>query len=156
MKLLARLPLDREAEGEFQVLADTGVLLGPVRCRGEADNAGALTHGNVQEDPTKSHGDHPYGVYRCRTLVRDPHPARSYGPFFLSLAPVGGEALVAWQNGRRGLGIHGGDLGAGSTLRATYGCLRLDNETMETLARLVAPRLDAGEDLVYECRPWTP
>src|SRR5882724_450683 len=137
MRFLAKLPPDREAEGVFHVATDEGKpLAGPFRCRGEADNTGAKAHQNVQEDPTLAFGDHPYGVYRVVDLVADPKPAHTYGPYFIHLSPVSGEALEAWRDGRRGIGLHGGDPGPGDTLRATYGCNRLTNEGITELAKL--------------------
>lgn len=151
MKIHARLPLDRQAEGELWVTdADGLILLGPVRARGEADNAGAMAHGNVQEDPTKAFGDHPGGVYRVTAIVMHPEPVRSYGPAFLRLVPVSGEALEAAEHGRSGFGIHGGDLHPDGRLRETYGCLRVDNEVAERLAALIRPEVALG-GLLYEC-----
>ena len=157
MRLLAELPPDRETEGRFYIFDDAGsVILGPRRCRGEADNAGAAAHSNALEDPTKSFGDHPFGVSRVNALVQDPRPVESYGPFFVTLIPLEGEALEGWREGRRGIGIHGGKLGPDGLLRATYGCLRLDNETLEQAVRLIKPELDAERRVFYTCRPLTP
>ena len=152
MKLRAVLPLDREAEGHFTVTDDDGAsLFGPIRCRGEADNTQAMAHQNPEEVPARSVGDHPYGMYKVGNIVQEPRPTRSYGPFFITLSPVSGEALVAWQNGRRGIGIHGGDLGAQGQLRATYGCLRLENKALEEVVALIRPEQETGRDVWYEC-----
>lgn len=157
MKLRARLPLDRETQGSLVVLDDDDrVIVGPVRCRGEADDGEEARHGTADDDPIHVFGDHPYGEYRITAIEQAKQPARSYGPFFFRLFPVSGEALRAWEAGRRGLGIHGGDLGPDSTLRATYGCLRADNETCEMLAKLLTPEFAAGRPVYYECLPVTP
>lgn len=151
MKLYAMLPPNREAEGVIWGVEDGRVVFGPERSRGEADNTGAFKAGNVQEDPTRAFGDHPYGTYRITDVVRDPAPARSYGPAFLKLAPVSGQAWEARQNGRTGLGIHGGDPGPNDTLRPTFGCLRVTNEVAERLAGLVERQLAAIGECWYEC-----
>ena len=157
MRLLAELPLDREAEGRFTVFSDEGAILyGPVRCRGEADDTEERRHGTSDDDAIHQHGDHPFGGYRVIAVEQNKTPARSYGPFFLRLVPLNGEALTAWHAGRRGLGIHGGDLGDGTVLRPTYGCLRADNETMEAVAKLVKADFAAGRAVLYDCRPLMP
>lgn len=157
MKLLAELPPDREAEGRFWAFDDAGlVLLGPVRCRGEADDAEEWRHGTADDNPLGVFGDHPFGEYRVTAIEQAKQPARSYGPFFFRLFPIAGEAKDAWESGRRGLGIHGGELGPGAMLRPTFGCLRVDNETCETIAKLLAPEFSAGRPVLYECRPLIP
>ncbi len=156
MRLLSELPPDRETEGRFTVFDDAGlVLLGPVRCRGEADDGEERRHGTRDDDAVGSFGDHPYGESRVTAIEQGKQPARSYGPFFFRLYPLAGEAKAAWGAGRRGIGIHGGDLGADGILRPTFGCLRCDNETMETLAKLLAPELAAGRPVLYDCEPLT-
>jgi hypothetical protein len=116
------------------------ILFGPVRCRGEADNTYARAHANADEDPTHIGGDHPAGIYIISGVVRfkddSPH-FNTYGPVFIGVDPFAGEALTAKLLGRRGIGIHGGKLGAGGELRATHGCLRLDNDHIELLAMQV-------------------
>jgi hypothetical protein len=149
--LLARLPGDRQAEGTLEVFRGTARILGPMRCRGEADNAGAMRHGNVQEDPVRAYGDHPAGVYRVVLVARDPEPSDSYGPAFLRLDGLAGEALDALRNGRTGIGIHGGRLDAAGGLRATYGCLRVEDAVAAQLADLVEPELEARRPVVYRC-----
>lgn len=153
MKLLAELPVDRETEGRFSVLDEDGhCILGPVRCRGEADDAEEARHGTPDDDAIGVFGDHPFDGSRVTAIEQNKQPARSYGPFFFRLFPLTGQAKAGWDAGRRGLGIHGGELGPGGMLRPTYGCLRLDDETCESLAKLVAPELAAGRSVLYECR----
>ena len=153
MRLLAELPLDREAEGRFTVFSDEGaVLYGPRRCCGEADDTEEQRHGTADDDPVHLFGDHPYGQSRITAVEPNKQPWRSYGPFFVRLLPISGEALRGWEEGRRGLGLHGGDLGPDSTLRPTYGCLRCDNETMEAVVKLLMVEFGAARPVVYECR----
>lgn len=152
-KIYAALPLSRFEAGELWVEDADGVrIFGPVRCRGEADNAGAMQHGNPQEDPKRAFGDHPYGLYRVGQPIHDPKPEASYGPVFIPLSPVAGEAWEARLAGRTGFGAHGGKLHADGRLRETYGCLRVDDATAEQLADLVEAEKAAGRDVFYECR----
>lgn len=161
MKIYSRLLQDRQAEGIIWWVVPAPpvpganhtneVIVGPYRARGEADNSGAKAHGNVQEDPTRAYGDHPSGLYRVAVIKTDPSPLRSYGPRFLLLDPLNGEALQAEQNGRVGLGIHGGDLGPDGSLRATFGCLRAENAVIIALANAVQGELAAGHRVLYEC-----
>jgi hypothetical protein len=154
--LRSRLYLDRRIEGRFWVEdADDGrVLLAEQRCRGEADNATAARHDNVIEDPTRVGGDHPAGTYRVARAVSfhesDRQHWTTYGPWFFALEPVAGEALVAAEYGRSGIGLHGGAPGPGGTLRETFGCLRVFNTTAFEVARLIVP-LSAHEAVRYQC-----
>jgi len=151
MKCWSRLPKNREAEGEFWITDSAGqTIFGPVRARGEADNTGAKAHGNVIEDPERSYGDHPSGLYAIIAVVHDPQPPRSYGPVFIKLDPRDGEALRAKENGRTGIGIHGGDPGLGGSLRPTFGCLRLENEAVKQIGQLIEDALVHGV-VQYEC-----
>jgi len=152
MILHSRLPRNREHEGQFWVEAEGRTLLGPWRCRGEADNQNAARANNVIEDPTRVGGDHPAGTYRLVKAVSF-HPTDTahfptFGPWFFLLDPLDGEALVAKQQGRTGLGLHGGAPGPGDMLRATYGCLRLFNDGVLRLAGLILP---LPPDLHYIC-----
>lgn len=153
MILHSRLPRNRDGEGQFWVVGDDQrLLLGPVRCRGEADNANAARANNVIEDPTRVGGDHPGGRYRLVRAVSFHESDRehwlTYGPWFFRLDPIEGEALLAKQAGRVGLGLHGGAPGPGDTLRPTFGCLRLFNDAVIALATLILP---LPPDLQYLC-----
>ena len=81
----------------------------------------------------------------------DTKKRHSYGPYFIQLNPVSGDAWTARQNGRTGIGLHGGDLAADGSLRATYGCGRLDNDVLERLVALLRPQIDANTSIFYEC-----
>jgi len=150
MRLFSRLPPNRFVAGEFWVEDHQGrCIFGPRRARGEADNAGAQRHDNLEEEPTQLYGDHPGGLYRV-TAIAHPDPQR-YGSAFLVLDPLEGDALEAKGYGRTGIGIHGGRLHADGRLRETNGCLRLDNDVVEHVAALVAPEITAGRIVFYEC-----
>lgn len=152
MKINSSLPADRWKAGSLTVTDDAEtVLLGPVPARGKADGQIAAAHGNPARDPEKVDGDHPTGVYRVVLVQHDKAPVHSYGPFFLLLDPIGGDALIAKTHGRAGLAIHGGDPAADGSLRATEGCLRVTNDTAIRLAALVEPELAAGREVRYEC-----
>lgn len=134
-----RIQEDRNIPGTITVKKD-GEVLFERRCRGEADNTYARQHDNPDEDPTKIGGDHPEGQYKITAILRfdKEHPKyRTYGPAFLAITGIDGEAYLAHLQGRRGLAIHGGKLDAQGNLRATFGCLRVDDETAEQLADLV-------------------
>lgn len=153
MLIHARLPQTRYYAGTLWVTDDDGVqVFGPVRARGEADNKNAAEHDNVTEDPTKVGGDHPAGLYHVTRIVRfapaDDLHFRKYGPAFLRLEPISGEAREAKEQGRTGLAIHGGALHDDGRLRETFGCLRVDDDVAERLADMVAER---AEVVAYTC-----
>ena len=122
------------------------------RCYADADSGRAAKAGNPSEDPRQPFGDHPFGIYlatdvRWSTTEKE---RQTYGPVRLVLDPVAGDALVAKQNGRNGLAIHGGPTRDGA-LRATFGCLRVDDETAEALANAASERLKEGKTVDYIC-----
>jgi hypothetical protein len=62
----------------------------------------------------------------------------TYGAFpSLLLDPQSGEALIAKQNGREGLMIHGGAPSSTGGLRPTHGCIRLSEENQKALTGLL-------------------
>lgn len=137
MRLRAVLPTNRWLAGTLMVEDDSGsVVLGPFPCRGKADGYIAGVHSNPDRDPTRPFGDHPAGLYLISVVQRDKPPAHSYGPFFLLMDPMSGDALTAKENGRTGLAIHGGDLNADGSLRATEGCLRTTNEAISQIGAM--------------------
>jgi hypothetical protein len=153
MKIHAELPLNRFEAGRLWVTDDAGkTIAGPGRCRGEADNTAARVHDNVQEDPRRAYGDHPCGVYQPTQVVRfspgDPL-YRTYGPAFIRLNPISGEALEAKRNGRTGIGLHGGALHPDGRLRETFGCNRADDTDIDTIATMLERHGFVGA--IYEC-----
>lgn len=156
MKLVSFLSHDRESGLFFVLDGADGIIYGPVRCRGEADNAAAASHDNIQEDPTRPFGDHPSGLYRIELVVDVPEGDQgTYGPHFLKLEPLEGEALRAGERGRTGIGIHGGRPGPKGTsneLRATHGCLRTSNRVITDVTEAVRAHLAAGRNVLYDCR----
>src|SRR2546427_11222285 len=145
MRIVSNLPSDRLQTGSLTATNDAGVvILGPVPARGKADGQIAAAHANPDRDPERIDGDHPTGTYRVVRVEHDKSPTHSYGPRFLLLDPIDGDALIAKKNGRAGLAIHGGDSAPDGSLRATEGCLRVSNETALAVAGLVEPELAAG------------
>lgn len=133
MKILVSAPTDRTRPG-FLTCGDFGC-----PCYLKADNAAAKRVGNASRDPLRRNGDTPLGVY-WGVLAGPWEPIRSYGPYkVIALTPIGGDALTAHKNGRRGLAIHGGALAAdGRSFRPTHGCVRLRNHDMRALLDLLA------------------
>ena len=126
--------------------------LGPARAYADADGAAAAAHGNQDEDPTQPFGDHPFGLSNAVAVRWSTTDAerQKYGPVRILLEGLAGDALVAKQNGRTGICIHGGPLREGQ-LRATNGCLRVDDDTAVALARAVEIELQAGRAVGYAC-----
>jgi hypothetical protein len=149
VKLYARLPRNRWAEGSIWLIGDDGrLMLGPDRCRGKADNAAAKRHGNPDRDPTLPYGDHACGVYRITAVLRN--AGARFGPVFFRLEPISGDALLAAKNGRTGLAVHGGPLVKDGGLRATNGCNRILDAFALALAEPIEHELQAGREVLYE------
>jgi hypothetical protein len=143
MRIRVVLHNQRSLPGSLTVLADTdaSVLFGPVPCLGKADNRDAALHNNPARDPKRQFGDTPTGEYNVTSLVAhttgetDLH---TYGAFpSLLLDPQSGESLIAKQNGREGLMIHGGAPSNTGALRPTHGCIRLSEESQDVLTGLL-------------------
>lgn len=122
------------------------------RAYADADSKAAADHGNPREEQTQAFGDHPFGEYRVVAVIRSATKAEreKFGPVRLALDPVAGAAFDAKKNGRTGLCIHGGPTRDGK-LRATNGCLRVDDATAEALAGPADEQLRAGGDVTYVC-----
>lgn len=137
MRLRSLLPKNRWQTGRLWVENDSGgTIAGPWLCRGKADGQIALQHHNPERNPLKPFGDHPTGTYTVAGLIHNKPPVSSYGPCFILLDPIDGEAVKAEDAERRGLAIHGGNPTADGGLRATEGCLRTTNAAMTILAGL--------------------
>ncbi len=153
LTIKSTLPQDRRQAGTLEADSDGERVIGPASCRGKSDSQAAAALGNPDHIPTRRLGDHPYGGYLVLAVVRSHGPAEldKFGPAFLKLDPVSGDAEVGKLNKRIGIGIHGGPLADDGSLRATDGCLRVDNETAQALADLVEPELAAGRKVFYDC-----
>jgi hypothetical protein len=126
--------------------------IAPARCYADADGAAAAAHGNPSEDPTRSFGDHPFGLSNAVAVTWSTSAAEraTYGPVRILLDGLAGDALAAKKNGRTGICIHGGPLRDGQ-LRATHGCLRVDDDTAIGLAQAIETELRAGRAVGYAC-----
>jgi hypothetical protein len=141
VNLIATLPKNRNIPGELVALDDAGREWFRCDCFGKSDNAKAAAEGNARRDPLKRYGDTPTGTYRLERMGPW-SPARTYGPHpVLLMVPTGGDALTSHSglNPRRGLAIHGGDLGRNrktKLLRPTWGCVRVHNESLARIWEL--------------------
>jgi len=136
MKALVQLKPDRSLEGTitfFEIPKSTNTK--QVRCLAKSDNTKAKNSGNESRDPLKPFGDLPTGTYKA--VITTAESNDKYGPHkrWVLNALTGDAWTAVHDNGRYSLMIHGGKLRNGK-LRPTYGCLRLDDETMEWLAGL--------------------
>src|SRR2546427_13097796 len=130
MRIVSNLPSDRLQTGSLTATNDAGVvILGPVPARGKADGQIAAAHANPDRDPERIDGDHPTGTYRVVRVEHDKSPTHSYGPRFLLLDPIDGDALIAKKNGRAGLAIHGGGFSPRGAPRAPEGGLLVGKGT---------------------------
>ncbi len=131
------LPKGRMSEGTLTATLASGETR-TFRCLGRSDSSAAKSVGNPNRDPLKRFGDLPTGTYRATLIPPAPaEAARAYGPGVRwVLDGIAGDALQAKKNGRYGILIHGGSVGAPmppNALRPTHGCLRVDNKTIDFL-----------------------
>jgi hypothetical protein len=136
-RIVVVLPSDRSHTGVLSFLDDQGHrIAGPFRVFGQADRDIATKKQNPNRDTLKPFGNTPTGTYRVDGFVppKDFADSLKHGAIDrIVITPTGGDALVAKGNGRTGLEIHGGHLGAGGVLRPTSGCLRLSDSDMASL-----------------------
>jgi hypothetical protein len=144
LSLLARVAKNRDVLGTIEAWdQDTGeVLLDRAPALARSDSAKAASVGNSSRDPLKRYGDLPTGLYRA--IVAEPGvPARTYGTSKrLLLVPQKGQAKKAAEEyGRSSLMVHAGALNPAykrwAGLRPTYGCLRVSEETMAAILKLL-------------------
>lgn len=156
MLIVARLPLDRASRGQVALFGEKLERLTPwLVAYGKADGGAARAHGNPSRDPLQPFGDHPFGRYHVRKIrihaAGSPELA-AFGPFWLELEPVDGQALEAARRGRAGIAIHAGppdvhDVdgdGDRDELRPANGCLRLYSEDVERIVRLALSGMPLG------------
>jgi hypothetical protein len=99
---------------------------------------------------------HPaFGRYVLREVrVSETPDQAEHGPCRLVFEPEAGDALAAEARGVLTLELHGGDTGPAGRLRRTAGGLRLRNDELMRIARLVAGDDDVQLELVPEPLPW--
>lgn len=146
MNIIVRLPANRELLGALDLTYENGeVLLGPLDCLARSDSSYATACGNPSRNPLLKGGDLPTGKW-LGTPKRFTPPVtesvnHSYGPYgYIALSAMEGDCLEAQANGRSGLWIHSGDLNPTYTwhgMRPTHGCLRLSNNDMFSLLRII-------------------
>lgn len=132
------LPADRTRPGRFSLFAagkdgsqGAPMITGP--CLGRSAGLFDKVTGTVRRDRLQYRGDTPLGDYAVTFVSQLAKPITGIGSIWIGLDPVAGEALRAEQNGRRGLGIHGGR--GNSRLMPTHGCVRLTDADMAALAK---------------------
>jgi hypothetical protein len=134
--LKVRLPFNRDRSGKVDVQIDGQTV----------KTYGVLGRGSQGEGDTvfKTNGNTPTGQYKG-TGFEIKTNTQAYGPEALRLKAQAGDAMIAHDAfGRDGLLIHGGSLGGpgywrgAGALRATHGCLRLENDDMVNLQARVA------------------
>ena len=126
----------------------SGRVLGQYQALGR----GSQGPGNTQ---MQVNGNTPTGTYTVtRAVSTQGWPQNSYGPNgALRLDPSGGNAHNAHVGGRNGFLIHGGSLGGPgywrgpNELRATHGCIRLQNDDVRRLIQILFnATLDPGQN----------
>jgi len=142
MRIEVTLPKDRRNLGTLK-LVDIANVLVSCSCYSKADSIEAAKAGNPTRDPTRRNGDTPTGKHRGTVEARAMEPEKSYGKWPpIRMHGVSGDALTAANNKRRGLLIHGGWLDKAGKLRATNGCLRIEDKFLNViLGRLRAASL---------------
>lgn len=139
MRIKIDLPYNRYNPGKLVLLSDDGEQIHSCPALGKADNQKAIKNDNSGRDPVKPWGDTPEGVYAPAKLIRLPPPWGHLGKYFIPLEGIAGQALLAKQNGRTGLGIHAGR--GDEKLIPTNGCVRVLDADMFTMFNLIGDNL---------------
>lgn len=149
-RIEVRLPANRALPGWLRVLDEHGAALYCCECLGKADGLAAIKARNPTRDPLQPFGDTPLGQWRGRISAKPMADTRTYGIHpVIMLDPVGGDALRAQKEGKRsGMWLHGGALRIGS-LRPTYGCIRVADDSMAAILEIFTP-------LVRQIGQWIP
>jgi hypothetical protein len=139
--VVVKLNPDRTKGGTLTIINEAGkVLLGPLPVLGKAAMNTAAANKNPEARVIHPFGDTPEGTYVMRSIRSTSDlNQKSYGPNgAIVLEPVGGTALIAKENGRTGVWIHGGATGKDDLLRRTNGCLRVFNADMTRIIDAIA------------------
>lgn len=141
--IMASFPTNRDNKGTLTMYNSAGKLVfGPVDALGRGSNDAA--NNNDHSNWKLKNADVPTGVYET-TVVGVGSPSSSFGPYkrvwFNNV--VSGNSLIAQNNGRDEIMIHGGDPATDSSLpwyplRPTYGCIRLSNANQSVLINAIA------------------
>lgn len=140
--IIANFPSNRDYKGTLKMYNGAGSLVfGPVDALGRGSN-----DTNNNWDHTQwmlENSDTPTGEYSA-TVIAAGTPLSSYGPHKrVNMYATSGNALLAQNNGRSGIMVHGGDLTTATTatwypLKPTHGCIRISNTNQEKLINQIA------------------
>lgn len=78
----------------------------------------------------------PTGVYYLTELLRPPDPNGRYGPYAFGISGYS-DVLTSFRGGDGGVGIHGTNEPSSIGGDTTHGCIRLRNEAITRLARIL-------------------
>lgn len=78
----------------------------------------------------------PTGVYYLTELLRPPDPNGRYGPYAFGISGYS-DVLTSFRGGDGGVGIHGTNDPSSIGNDSTHGCIRLRNEAITRLARIL-------------------
>lgn len=154
--LKVQLDPDRTKAGAISLINKNGQTVQFLSALGKASKTDAAAHRNPGCSTLLPYGDTPLGGYNVVRIEDTSRftgkPLNSYGnKGRIRIEPVSGEALLAKQNGRSGLLIHG--KGADYTVNkliVTNGCIRMLNSEIEVLIRAMIDLQIAG-DAVTTC-----
>ncbi|MET1174529.1 L,D-transpeptidase [Paenibacillus amylolyticus] len=153
--IIANFPANRDNKGSLKVYSDNGTLVfGPKDALGRGSND--PKNGNDHTNWKLQNADIPTGVAKTVVYAKGSSES-SYGPHkrvWLNQA-VSGNFLIAEQNGRSEIMIHGGDPATSSSLpwyplRPTYGCIRLSNADQKALIDVLVQHGSSGKITVNE------
>lgn len=132
-RLIIKLPKDRRELGELRLFAPGGGVSGkPIfSCLCLGRSAGHAS--NPSRDPLKYRGHTPTGLYATTFVTALARPIAGIGSLWIGLDPIAGQAQLAENAGRTGLGIHGGR--GDDAYKMTHGCIRLRDTDMAALAK---------------------
>lgn len=114
----------------------------------------ALGRSEYDYSPTEIYGNTPTGEYTAKLAPPRTDTAahrRTYGMHgIVEMDPISGQALVAKNNGRTGLWIHGGAPSSTGGLRPTHGCVRLSEDSQEGLVQAIKQAGGSGKVTINE------
>jgi hypothetical protein len=143
-KLHAEFEQDRTQVGVIRLFSAIGTEIKFYSALGKAANDTAEINGNKGASSLLKYGDSPTGTYLITAVVPSGAGTKYGDAGVIKLNPSSGDALLAKQNGRTGLLVHGGDPGGIHLLRRTNGCIRMMNSE---LADLIDQINQLGENL---------
>jgi hypothetical protein len=130
------------------------LLGGPISVTARSDDSLARRHGNPQHDVLRPYGDPACGTYllvAIDSLAGAPESLREeLGECQLLFEPSEGDAARAEAGGRLLLGLHGGRLGTDHCLRATAGGLRIRDDDLERVLRVLSATGEWGLEIREE------